>query len=472
MANRILVVGVGNYPDPADHLPGVANDVREMANLLTSDKGIFDRNGMCVLTDAQATKAAIERELDTALARAGRDDTVLIYFAGHGTLDGTSAYFVPHDGDGVDLAASCIALADVKRRFDATPSRRVILMFDSCYSGGVIPRRFGGVDGISRALEFIAGEGRIILAACTETQLAWEDSATGHGRFTHALLRGLKGAAERDGEITVSGLFDFIDREIGGVKQRPMMYGRQVGRVVLLHTQPRSGAPSQSAPSSGAPTSAKLILLGSLYVSAKKVSENGQRFSIECTTASSRDDVAMRQLQSKIPFAYRTSAGVATVRERRSEIDGDGQAVWHLELDVRSARDGSGEAGTTGYSAAQLAQLRASRLLTGSPPAQPGGPMVTGSLVESMIQGLGQPYVTQSIFAELMPTLRADPERLAKIRLAALYRLQATQCVDETIELSFVETTKGTVHVRFQGARRAGMAGPGTMLEVEGDCAI
>ena len=57
----------------------------------------------------------------------------------------------------------------------------------------------------------------------------------GHGLFTDALLRGLKGEAKHDGEVTINSLFDYIDKQMGSDRQRPMMFGQMTGRVVLMH---------------------------------------------------------------------------------------------------------------------------------------------------------------------------------------------------------------------------------------------
>jgi hypothetical protein len=45
----------------------------------------------------------------------------------------------------------------------------------------------------------------------------------------------LKGGASKDGEVTVSSLYDYIDRQMGTDRQRPTMFGQMTGRVVLMH---------------------------------------------------------------------------------------------------------------------------------------------------------------------------------------------------------------------------------------------
>src|SRR5208337_5576945 len=123
--------------------------------------------------------------------------------------------------------------------FDSSPSQRAFLWLDFCHSGGIIPRDFGTEpddrEVISRALEVVQGQGKLIVAACTPGQKAYESAVVGHGLFTDALLRGLKGEAANKGEVTVNSLYDYIDRQMGGERQRPMMFGQMTERVVLMH---------------------------------------------------------------------------------------------------------------------------------------------------------------------------------------------------------------------------------------------
>ena len=480
MADRILVVGVSQYLDPTTtRLPGVANDVRAMAALLTSDKGAFSTNGMVVLVDADATKAAIESALDVTLGGATERDTVLVYLAGHGALDASDAYFVPYDGDGTDLGRTCIQLSGLKARFESTRSRRVVLMLDSCHSGGLIAR--SGVNArtaVERAVSIIAGEGRVVLAACTAKQMAYEDPATGHGDFTHAVLRGVRGeAADGRGEITINGLFDFVDHTIGRPDQKPMYLGHLTGRLVLSYREARNLAAMKAAASAPASRvvkdSAPWMALRELFLRVSECTEDGARFVAKCEAPTPAEEHVLRSMRGAraLPFAYGTTAGNADVRELRAETDAAGKRVWHVELAISSARSGHHEMGTTGYSADELAEMRASRLLTGEPRADPRATR-TMDTVEMLVAGLGDSRVTQSVFAEIMPKLASDPARLEKARLVAMHRLQATQCVDDTLILELTQLAEDCLHVRFEGKRSSGFAGPGKLVRVEGDCRL
>ena len=233
---KALVIGISNYPPPIRKLPAVADDVREMATLLGSDKGQFPAKNVSSLIDAEATSKKVLETIDSTFAGVQPDDAVFAYMAGHGEVVGDEYYFIAHDTTAKDISTNGVPLKTIKEAFDASPSQRAFLWLDFCHSGGIIPRHLeGGLDDreiISRALGVVQGQGKLIIAACTPSQLAYESAAMGHGLFTEALLKGLRGDAANKGEVTINSLNDFIDRKMGSDRQRPMMFGQMTGRVV------------------------------------------------------------------------------------------------------------------------------------------------------------------------------------------------------------------------------------------------
>jgi hypothetical protein len=233
---RALVIGISDYPPPIRKLPAVANDVREMAILLGSDKGQFPAQNVLRLTDAEATSRTVIEAIETTFSNVQPDDSVFAYMAGHGEVVNGDYYFIAHNTTVTDISSSGVPLKKIKQAFDSSPSARAFLWLDFCHSGGILSRDLepGGEDRevISRALEVFQGQGKLIIAACTSEQKAYE---AGHGLFTGALLNGLRGSAANQGEVTINSLYDYIDKTMGSDRQRPMMFGQMTGRVVLAH---------------------------------------------------------------------------------------------------------------------------------------------------------------------------------------------------------------------------------------------
>jgi Caspase domain len=237
---RALVIGISDYPSPIPKLLSVANDAREMATLLGSDKGLAPAQNVVSLTEAEATSTKVLEAIETTFSGVQADDAVFAYLAGHGDVQKDEYYFVAYDTKADRVPSTGVPLSRIKQAFDASPSQRAFLWLDFCHSGGIIPRdvEVGPDDNevISRELKVIQGQGKLIIAACTPSQLAWgASSAAGHGLFTEALLKGLKGDAANNGEVTINSLYDYIDKRMGTDRQRPMMFGTMTGRVVLMH---------------------------------------------------------------------------------------------------------------------------------------------------------------------------------------------------------------------------------------------
>ena len=94
---RALIIGISDYPPPIPRLPAVANDVREMATLLGSDKGQFPAQNILRLSDGEATSQKVIEAIETTFAKVQPDDSVFAYMAGHGTVVKGDYYFVAHN---------------------------------------------------------------------------------------------------------------------------------------------------------------------------------------------------------------------------------------------------------------------------------------------------------------------------------------------------------------------------------------
>lgn len=236
---RALVIGISDYPPPIPKLPAVANDVREIAQILSSDRGEFPAQNVSHLMDGEAIRDKVIESLKFTFQNVQPDDSVFVYMAGHGAVVKDEYFFVAFDTEAERLNATGIPLTQIRGLFEQCPSQRVFLWLDFCHCGGILARDLQGSPDdravIARTLKVVQGTGKLILAACSPEQSAWESNEVGHGLFTDALLRGLKGEAAYAGEVTVNSLFDYIDRTMGSDRQRPMLFGQMLGRLVLTH---------------------------------------------------------------------------------------------------------------------------------------------------------------------------------------------------------------------------------------------
>ena len=80
---RALLIGINDYPN-FSKLNGCVNDVTAMHQMLTKRFG-FSQDNMVLMTNAEATQAAIRAAMAKLVSDTGSDDIVVVHFAGHGS---------------------------------------------------------------------------------------------------------------------------------------------------------------------------------------------------------------------------------------------------------------------------------------------------------------------------------------------------------------------------------------------------
>ena len=245
------VIGINHYQNIRD-LKYAVNDAQAFENYLKEYIGIPDEN-IFFLVDQGATQAEIKSLLGTKIKRkAGKDDTVIIFYAGHGAVetdpldpdgDGYEKYLLPYDANLDDLYSTAIAMEEIKKIFWRIRAERLIFIADTCYSGASGGRTM--LASKTRAtlsekfFERISkGKGRVIISACSANEISKEDDSLQHGVFSYYLLKGLKGEADFDGDgiITVSELFGFLSKKVpeaSGQDQHPVRKGETEGELVI-----------------------------------------------------------------------------------------------------------------------------------------------------------------------------------------------------------------------------------------------
>lgn len=231
-----LLVGISKYQDLGHDLwlqyPDA--DAKELARLFASPRGgAVPADQMLVLTNEQATTAAIRSAFQTFLkTRPGKNDTVYIVFAGHGTVDSSGAYILTYDSDPGNLAGTALPMAELHSVVENALSKvgHVILLADVCRAATIAGQKTAA---LSDAVAQVGAPGELLgLMAARPKELSLEgpDFGTGHGAFTWSVLKGLDGAADsnHDGFVTAGELIDFVSTDVPRLtknKQHPRDFG-------------------------------------------------------------------------------------------------------------------------------------------------------------------------------------------------------------------------------------------------------
>lgn len=270
----VLAVGVNRYSNSAFNLGFAVPDANAFSAEIARAQlalGSFGQVRTVILRDGEATKAnvlaalrrlagqdpgPVPRDRPASLGQLGPaqpEDSVFVFFAGHGFADGARFYLMPHDmgyagaQDSVEeadlrrIAAASISDLELEEAFERLDATRTVLVIDSCESGQALEsteKRRGPMN--SRGLAQLAWEkGMYVLTAAQGYQAALEFSELGHGLLTHALVEdGLRaGAADRaprDGWILAREWLDHASQAVPRTQLRLMQAASRQGRQVAV----------------------------------------------------------------------------------------------------------------------------------------------------------------------------------------------------------------------------------------------
>lgn len=215
-----LIIGINAYKK-IQSLDCAVNDAKCLKDTLIKNFNYKEENIELIL-DEEATKENIMNKFYSYSKEKNnicRDDSLIIFFAGHGTsienvYGKAMGYFVPIDGTESDYN-TLIKLDELIDESQMIYAKHVFFIFDSCYSGLVTNRG----DNISNRFlkDLLTRPCRQILTSGKSDQMVKDGSKNSNNSiFTSALLKGLDGAAKTDnGVLSASSLINYVYNEVG-----------------------------------------------------------------------------------------------------------------------------------------------------------------------------------------------------------------------------------------------------------------
>src|SRR6185436_5539957 len=264
----IIAVGINQYTNDQYNLKYAVADAESFANEVRTRQnqiGMFERVEVVSLVNENATKANILSALkrlsgepgaptlkatgsDAPLKKIEPEDTVIIYFAGHGTAQAQRFYLIPHElgytGDRTklnekglqEILSHSISDLELEQMVEGLDAGHLLLVIDACNSGQALEaeeKRRGPMN--SKGLAQLAYEkGMYILTAAQSYQAALEAAQLGHGLLTYALIEeGLKTASAdtqpKDGVLIAREWLDFATDRVPLMQEEKMKQARGVG---------------------------------------------------------------------------------------------------------------------------------------------------------------------------------------------------------------------------------------------------
>jgi filamentous hemagglutinin family protein len=237
-----LLISEDNYVD--DRIPDLDNagrDVQGVAEVLRTRLGYET----VVVTDA--SRQAIIGSLNKLALAVRPSDSVLIYYAGHGTVvDGTQlGYWIPANADAAK-PETWVSNNDIDRLIGRIRAQQVVLISDSCFSGSLVGDtrvlRAGEQTGDARL--FLGKRAAVVMSSGGNEPVA-DGNQGGHSPFASSLMKNL---SEVPSWRIGSSVFENVRAEVSlKLPQQPQYGTARLGRHALgadyVFEQRQLGAP-------------------------------------------------------------------------------------------------------------------------------------------------------------------------------------------------------------------------------------
>src|SRR5712692_1377262 len=240
-----VVVGVNDYTEAGiGNLSFCAADAEAFYDSLLT---YCEYDPACVVLFSDGAHANAQKPLRSNIlaatadmaTHAGKEDSVLFFFAGHGTRDTKDSYLLTQEFRTSVVADTSIPMNMINDYLRQSKARFCMRFFDACHAGRIGSRAAPAQPDIQKHF-LVEGEGWATLSACKEDQYAHEDASLGHGIFSYCLVKGLSGdAATAEHEVTFHSLSTYtiakttdITCELG-LPQTPVLESGIAGDQVL-----------------------------------------------------------------------------------------------------------------------------------------------------------------------------------------------------------------------------------------------
>jgi biopolymer transport protein ExbD len=240
----IATIGVSKYDDQRFNLDYAAKDAMDVEQALsTVNKDDYQEIHTLTLTDDNVTYEKL-KEVRSFLRQAGRDDTVVLFYAGHGLVDMEQDYFLgTYDTDFANPRLKSIPYDEFESLLDGILPLRKLLLLDACHSGEIdkedvklvqasnsslvkegIAFRSAGVrlpQAVNATAEEIdelltdnfsklqRGSGATIISSSSGIQVSHEGDQWHNGLFSYCLMQGLRDKkcdTNHDGKVSIREL--------------------------------------------------------------------------------------------------------------------------------------------------------------------------------------------------------------------------------------------------------------------------
>lgn len=214
----VIIVGVSAYQDANNNLAQTTKDAKAFRKVMS-----YQTKNITILTSKYANGENIKEKMRAICNRATSKDKIVFYFSGHGYPGGIAVYDGEMDYQTInDILASSSASAK-------------ICFVDACHAGSV-----NDVKDITTSYKSPSTGNILYLMSCRANEYSVETPWIGHGFFTQALLKGIRGKADSnsDKKVTVRELFTYVYNDVvhSTAKMEKQQHPQMIGSKNAVNT--------------------------------------------------------------------------------------------------------------------------------------------------------------------------------------------------------------------------------------------
>ncbi|MDH5408111.1 MAG: caspase family protein [Gammaproteobacteria bacterium] len=194
---RALIIGNNDYRRTGGKWPRLKTAISDASALRNVLRKSYNFTDIRVLKNA--TRRDVLVELKALAKRVKKNDSVLVYYAGHGYLDDESqqGYWVPVDAKGLDQT-TFLRNSTIRDELTLIASRgkHTLLIADSCFSGSLLRSGTRGIStdiGTELYYQKVANKKSVQIMTAGGVEYVDDNyKSSGHSPFTYFLLNELK----------------------------------------------------------------------------------------------------------------------------------------------------------------------------------------------------------------------------------------------------------------------------------------
>lgn len=260
MAKRALIIGISNYVQ-CTRLPSCDNDANDLRYVITNMKEYGYSKEDIVLMTSQSkgnlypSKTNIERQITRLFRGASNDDTVLLFFSGHGANINNIQYLCPMDCSSADIPSAFISLSFVKEELSNSSAKIKLIFLDACHSGEDGRGLKGSLRGINSetlATELKETEGCVIFGSCKSDEVSYAPQNMKNSLWANEIISALsnpKAIINKEKFLLLSDLADYVTIRVKEYSrnncesvQSPVLYSNCSGPIVIGDFRPKFSA--------------------------------------------------------------------------------------------------------------------------------------------------------------------------------------------------------------------------------------